>query len=154
MTGTLPNVKEAVRKDWNILQISNELKNVFPEPPIMCFRRNKNLKDFRWTKMLKNEHIQCVIHLFCFQQSLIFYTLRWRGLHSSIFALYAWLRSFSTLVPWYLDLNFYSEIIKQNLEWHNWRRMCDTWIWTCNSCFTFPLLIFKWLLIFVWSTTA
>ena len=89
MTGTLPNVKEAVRKDWNILHISNELKNVFPEPPITCFRRNKNLKDFRWTKMLKNEHIQCVIHLFCFQQSLIFYTLRWRGLHSSIFALYA-----------------------------------------------------------------
>ena len=130
------------------------MKNVFPEPPIMCFRKNKNLKDFRWTKMLKNEHIQCVIHLFCFQQSLMFYTLRWRGLHSSRFALYAWLRSFSTLVPWYLDLNFYSEIIKQNLEWHNWRRMRDTWIWTCNSCFTFPLLIFKWLLIFVCPTTA
>ena len=43
---TLPNVKEAVRKHWNILQINNEFKNVFPEPPIMCFRRNKNLKDF------------------------------------------------------------------------------------------------------------
>ena len=43
-------MKEAVRKHWNILQINNEFKNVFPEPPIMCFRRKKNMKDFIWTK--------------------------------------------------------------------------------------------------------
>ena len=47
-------MKEAVRKHWNILQINNEFKNVFPEPPIMCFRRNKNMKDFIWTKTVVN----------------------------------------------------------------------------------------------------
>ena len=39
---TLPNMKEAVKKHWTILQINNEFKNVFPEPPIMCFHRNEN----------------------------------------------------------------------------------------------------------------
>ena len=47
-------MKEAVRKHWNILQINNEFKNVFPEPPIMCFRRKKNMKDFIWTKTVVN----------------------------------------------------------------------------------------------------
>ena len=43
---TLPNVKVTGKKHWNILQINNEFKDVFAEPPIMCFRRNKDLKDF------------------------------------------------------------------------------------------------------------
>ena len=43
---TLPNAKDVVRKRWNISQINSKVKNVFPEPPIMCFRRNKNLKGF------------------------------------------------------------------------------------------------------------
>ena len=47
-------MKEAVRKHWNILQINNEFKNVFPEPPIKCFRRKKNMKDFIWTKTVVN----------------------------------------------------------------------------------------------------
>ena len=58
---TLPNVKEAVRKHWNILQINNEFKNVFPEPAIMCFLRNKNLKYFLWTKTVVNNKAQKVI---------------------------------------------------------------------------------------------
>ena len=49
-------MKEAVRKHWNILQINNEFKNVFPEPPIMCFRRKKNMKDFIWTKTVVNNN--------------------------------------------------------------------------------------------------
>ena len=49
-------MKEAVRKHWNILQINNEFKNVFPEPPIKCFRRNKNMKDFIWTKTVVNNN--------------------------------------------------------------------------------------------------
>ena len=43
---TLPNVKEAVTKHWNTLQIINKFKNVFPQPPLMCFHRNKNLTTF------------------------------------------------------------------------------------------------------------
>ena len=49
-------MKEAVRKHWNILQINNEFKNVFPEPPIKCFRRKKNMKDFIWTKTVVNNN--------------------------------------------------------------------------------------------------
>ena len=32
-------------KHWNILQITNEFKDVFPEPPAMCFGRSKNLDE-------------------------------------------------------------------------------------------------------------
>ena len=52
---TLPNVKEAVKKHWNILSI-----NVFLEPPIMCFRRNKNLNDILWMKTIVNNKAQKV----------------------------------------------------------------------------------------------
>ena len=57
---TLPNLKEPVKKHWNILPISNEFENVFLEPPIMCFRRNKNFKDFLWTKTIVNNKAQKV----------------------------------------------------------------------------------------------
>ena len=42
---TSPNMKETVKKNWNILKINNEFWNSFPEPPNMCFHRNKNLKE-------------------------------------------------------------------------------------------------------------
>ena len=58
---TLPNVKEAVRKHLNILKINNEFKNVFLEPPIMCFRINKYLNDFLWTKTIVNNKAHKVI---------------------------------------------------------------------------------------------
>ena len=50
----IPNVKEAVRNQQTILQINNEFKNVLPEPTIMSFLRNKNLKDFLWTQTIVN----------------------------------------------------------------------------------------------------
>ena len=55
---TLPNVNEAVKKQWNILKINNTFKDLFPEPPIMCFHRNKHLKDFLWTKTIVNNKVQ------------------------------------------------------------------------------------------------
>ena len=57
----LPNVKEAIRKYRNILQINNQFNNVLPEPPIMCFRRNKDLKGFLWTETIVNKNAQKVI---------------------------------------------------------------------------------------------
>ena len=54
---TLPNVKEAVKKHWNILSIK-----VFLEPPIMCFRRNKNLNNILWMKTIVNSKAQKVNH--------------------------------------------------------------------------------------------
>ena len=53
-TSLIPNVKEVVRNQQTILQVNNEFKNVFPEPTIMCFLRNKNLKDFLWTQTIVN----------------------------------------------------------------------------------------------------
>ena len=57
---TLSTVKAAIKKHWNILQINNKFKNVFPEAPIMCFHRNKNLKDFLQTKTIVNNKAQKV----------------------------------------------------------------------------------------------
>ena len=57
----MPNVEEAVREHWSILQIKNKFKNAFPEPPIMCFRRNKNLKDFFCTRTAVNNKAQKII---------------------------------------------------------------------------------------------
>ena len=53
-------MKETVKKHWNIFQINNEFKDVFPEPPIMCFHRNKNFKDFLRTKTIVNNKAQKV----------------------------------------------------------------------------------------------
>ena len=57
---TLPKVIEAVKKHWKVLQINNEFKDAFPELPMMCFRRNKNLKDFFGTKAIVNNKAQKV----------------------------------------------------------------------------------------------
>ena len=42
---TLPNVKRAISNNWNLLHINQEFKDVFQEPPILAFRRNRNLYD-------------------------------------------------------------------------------------------------------------
>ena len=57
---TLPKVIETVKKHWKVLQINNEFKDAFPELPMMCFRRNKNLKDFFGTKAIVNNKAQKV----------------------------------------------------------------------------------------------
>lgn len=58
---TLPNLKEAVKKHWNILQINNvnnEFIHVFSELQIICFCRNENLKDIIRTKTIINNKAQ------------------------------------------------------------------------------------------------
>ena len=57
---TLSNVKEVVKKHWNIWHINKAFKDVFPEPPIMSFRRNKKLKGFLWSKTIVNKKDQKV----------------------------------------------------------------------------------------------
>ena len=42
---TLPDLKTIIDKNWHILQIESKLKFFFAEPPILAFKRNKNLKD-------------------------------------------------------------------------------------------------------------
>ena len=41
----LPDLKAIIDKNWHILQIEPKLKETFAEPPILAFKRNKNLKD-------------------------------------------------------------------------------------------------------------
>ena len=42
---TLPYLKTIIDKNWHILQIEPKLKEIFAEPPILAFKRNKNLRD-------------------------------------------------------------------------------------------------------------
>ena len=42
---TLPEISNILKSNWNILQIKPEVKECFPEPPIISYRRNKNLRD-------------------------------------------------------------------------------------------------------------
>ena len=42
---TLPNVKRAISNNWNLPHINQEFKDVFQEPPILAFRRNRSLYD-------------------------------------------------------------------------------------------------------------
>ena len=34
-----------IDKNWHVLEIEPKLKEIFAEPPILAFKRNKNLKD-------------------------------------------------------------------------------------------------------------
>ena len=42
---TLPDLKNIVNKHWPILGIDRNISNVFEKPPIIAYRRNKNLRD-------------------------------------------------------------------------------------------------------------
>ena len=42
---TLPDFKTIIGKNRHILQIKPKLKETFAEPPILAFKRNKNIKD-------------------------------------------------------------------------------------------------------------
>ena len=41
---TLPDLKTIIDKNWHILQIEPKFKEIFAEPPILAFKRSKNLQ--------------------------------------------------------------------------------------------------------------
>ena len=53
----LPNLKEAIDKHWNTLNINTQMQNIFKDKPIIAFRRNKNLRDILGQKTLRNGKI-------------------------------------------------------------------------------------------------
>ena len=58
---TLPDLKKRIDKNWHILQIQPKLKEVFTEPPILAFKRNKNLKDIiGGNKIFDNKNVSHV----------------------------------------------------------------------------------------------
>ena len=55
---TLRNVKRAISNNWNLLHINQEFKDVFQEPPILAFRRNRNLYDLLGCKNIVDGQLQ------------------------------------------------------------------------------------------------
>ena len=43
---TLPRIRNALNKHWNLLQINEELKGSFEQTPKLVYRRNKNIRDY------------------------------------------------------------------------------------------------------------
>ena len=52
---TLPPISHILRKHWDILKIDPELQNLYGEPPLMAYRRNKNLKDLIGGNVIAND---------------------------------------------------------------------------------------------------
>ena len=42
---TLTDLKTIIDRNWHILQIKPKLKEIFAEPSILAFKRNKNARD-------------------------------------------------------------------------------------------------------------
>ena len=52
----LPDIKKVIDNNWKILGVNNKLSQCFAEPPIIAYRRNKNLKDILGqTKIINGE---------------------------------------------------------------------------------------------------
>ena len=54
----LPNISNIITKNWNILQISPSLQKVFDKKPMMIYKRNKNLGEFRWSHSARRKSFQ------------------------------------------------------------------------------------------------
>ena len=50
---TLPKKKDVI-KHWQLLDINPNLAEIFQSPPILAFRRKKNLRDIIGTKLIKD----------------------------------------------------------------------------------------------------
>ena len=51
----LPNLTAVVGKNWNILETSKNLQELFQEHPITAFQRNKNLKEIIGGTYIEND---------------------------------------------------------------------------------------------------
>ena len=50
----IPNISEVVRKNWHILQINTEFRNMFVNKPTIAFKRNKNTQDLIGGYLIKD----------------------------------------------------------------------------------------------------
>ena len=55
---TLPDIKRAINKHWDIFKINRDFYKVFAEHPIIAFRRNRNLQDILGKKRIINNRKQ------------------------------------------------------------------------------------------------
>ena len=54
---TLPRIKTAIEKHWNLLQINEELQQSFEQKPKLVYRRNKNLRDYIGQTTIRNNKV-------------------------------------------------------------------------------------------------
>ena len=54
----LPNVKKKQTNNWNLLHINQEKEDLFQEPPILAFKRNRNLYDLLKCKNIEDRNLQ------------------------------------------------------------------------------------------------
>ena len=54
----LPNLKEVMLKHWHILKVNPMFEKIFEKPPLLSFRRNKNLKDLIGSNVIENGKIK------------------------------------------------------------------------------------------------
>ena len=55
---TLPKIKDIVMKHWHLLHIKPNLAEIFQNPPILAFRRNKNIRYIIGTKLTENGKVK------------------------------------------------------------------------------------------------
>ena len=51
---TMPALSKIINKHWDLLQIDNEINDIFTERPIFAYKRNKNLKDLIGGNVIEN----------------------------------------------------------------------------------------------------
>ncbi|XP_071177436.1 uncharacterized protein [Mytilus edulis] len=49
----LTNISSSIRKHWRLIENDSSLKEIFPSPPVIAYRRPKNLKDILVTSKVK-----------------------------------------------------------------------------------------------------
>ena len=54
----LPKIKEIVMKHWHLLHIHPNILEIFQNPPILVFPRNKNLREIIGTKLIENSKVK------------------------------------------------------------------------------------------------
>ena len=58
----LPNLTAVVGNNWNILETSKNLQDLFQEHPITAFQRNKNLKEIIGGTYIENDKVKKLMH--------------------------------------------------------------------------------------------
>ena len=53
----MPDIKSVLTKHWHLLQLDPALKEMFEQPPMMAFRRNRNIGDFLNSKRFHNNEV-------------------------------------------------------------------------------------------------
>ena len=57
----LPNITKIIRKNWNILQINENFKEILKNQGIIAFKQNKNIQEIIGTYRIENGKVKKVL---------------------------------------------------------------------------------------------